>query len=78
MCYFQIISRKLYAVVISLIDGFIGVIPLSLLLTHFMGINGMWLAFPLLAFLMLSGIIVTNCCSFLFLLFILLRLSPLV
>jgi Na+-driven multidrug efflux pump len=58
--YFQVISKKLYATIISLLDGFAGLIPLMLILTHFMGINGIWISFPLLSALMLIGIMVTN------------------
>ncbi len=62
MYYFQIINRKLYASVISGIDGFAGLIPCVLILTPFFGINGLWMAFPLLAILMLIGIIILNLC----------------
>ena len=60
MYYYQIISRKVYAIVLGLIDGFVGLIPLSLILTPIMGINGVWLTFPLLSFLMLAGIVIIN------------------
>ena len=60
MYYFQIISRKVYAILLSVIDGFAGLIPLILIFTSFMGINGLWTAFPVLSFLMLVGILITN------------------
>lgn len=60
MYYFQIVSRKMYAVIISVIDGFAGIIPLALILTHFLGIAGIWLTFPMLSALLLAGILLTN------------------
>ena len=60
MYYFQIVSRKMYAVIISVIDGFAGIIPLALILTHFLGIIGIWLTFPVLSALLLAGILITN------------------
>jgi hypothetical protein len=60
MYYFQVVSRKVYAIVLGLIDGFVGIIPLSLILTSFMGVTGIWVAFPLLSFLMLIGIVIVN------------------
>ncbi|WP_026518706.1 MATE family efflux transporter [Butyrivibrio sp. MC2021] len=60
MYYFQIVSRKMYAVIISVIDGFAGIIPLALILTHFLGITGIWLTFPMLSALLLAGILLTN------------------
>lgn len=60
MYYFQVIQKKTYANVISLVDGFVGIIPVSLILTHFIGINGLWAAYPVLAVLLDAGIVVTN------------------
>ena len=60
MYYFQVIQRKTYANVISLIDGFIGIIPVSLLLVSMMGINGLWMAYPVVAVLLDIGIIAAN------------------
>lgn len=60
MYYFQIISKKAYAVIISIIDGFAGIIPLALILTSFMGIAGIWVSFALLSVLLLLGILITN------------------
>lgn len=42
MYYFQVISKKAYAIIISMIDGFAGIIPLALILTSFMGITGIY------------------------------------
>jgi hypothetical protein len=60
MYYFQIVSRRMYAIILSVIDGFAGLIPLILIFTSLMGINGLWTAFPVLSFLMLTGIVITN------------------
>ena len=60
MCLFPVNGRKGYAFIISLFDGFLGIIPLSLILTRFHGINGLWEAFALLPALMLAVILVIN------------------
>ena len=60
MYYFQVISRKAYAVIIGMIDGFAGIIPLALILSSFMGITGIWIAFPLLSVILLAGILIAN------------------
>ena len=60
MYYFQVSNRKMYATIISIIDGFAGIIPIALILTSFMGITGLWLTFPVLAILMLASIVVIN------------------
>ena len=60
MYYFQVVGRKVYAMILSAIDGFAGIIPISLLMTALFGINGLWMAYPLLAVLMLLGILVVN------------------
>lgn len=58
--YFQIIGRKWYANIVSAIDGFIGIIPVSLILGNFLGLDGLWLAFPAVALLLDIGIIIVN------------------
>ena len=60
MYYFQVSNRKVYAAVIGILDAFAGIIPLSLLLTRFWGINGLWASFPVLSILMLAGILLVN------------------
>lgn len=60
MCLFPVIGRRVYAFVISLFDGFLGIIPLSLILTGVHGINGLWEAFAILPALMLVVILVIN------------------
>ena len=58
--YFQASSRRKYAMLISMIDGFAGLIPLALLLTSLLGITGIWLSFPLMSLLTLAGIVICN------------------
>ena len=60
MYYFQVVDRKAYSSVISLMDGFAGVIPLALLFTHLWGITGLWITFPALSILMLAAILGVN------------------
>lgn len=60
MYYTQTIGRKVYAVIISLVDGVAGVPLVLLLLIPEIGITALWLAFPLTAALLFAGIIITN------------------
>ncbi|MCR4923753.1 MAG: hypothetical protein K5931_07060 [Lachnospiraceae bacterium] len=60
--YFQFMGRKLYASIISGVDGFAGLIPLVLILIPIYGINGLWMAFPILAILMIIVITILNFC----------------
>ena len=60
MYYFQISNRKVYALLISVTDGFAGIIPMAMLTTHFFGITGLWIAFPLVSAVMLVLIIGIN------------------
>lgn len=60
MFYYQVSSRKLYAMLISVVDGFAGFVPLALVLTGWMGINGLWTAFPVLSAVMLLFILLIN------------------
>jgi len=60
MYYFPIIKRSGYALTISIIDGFAGVIPLEYLLSRAFGINGIWLGFTATSVLLLLGIIAVN------------------
>lgn len=60
MYYFPVIGRRKYALLISLIDGCIGIVPLALLLTKIFGINGLWMAYALLSVLLLGGLLIIN------------------
>ncbi len=58
--YFPVIGRKTYAFVISIVDGFLGLIPLALILTKIHGINGLWEAYALLSVLLLGVVLTFN------------------
>ena len=60
MYYFPIIGRKTYAFIVSLTDGFLGLIPLALILTRVNGINGLWQAYALLSVLLLAAVLIIN------------------
>ena len=60
MYYYQVVQRKLYANIISLVDGFVGIIPVSLLMVGLIGIHGLWGAYPMVAILLDIGILVAN------------------
>ncbi|MBP5162261.1 MAG: hypothetical protein ILP16_04710 [Spirochaetales bacterium] len=60
MYYFQISNRKAYAFIISITDGFAGIIPMAMLMTHIFGITGLWIAFPLLSAVMIVIILGIN------------------
>ena len=60
MYYFPVIGRRTYAFLISLVDGFAGIVPLALLLTKLFGISGLWMAYALLSVLLLCGILMIN------------------
>lgn len=53
LVYLQVLGRKIYALFISLFDGFIGNILLALLLCHFLGLDGIWWTFPLTSLVLL-------------------------
>ena len=60
MKYLQIIGLKLYALLISVCDGFVIIIPLSLIMSHLTGIDGLWLSFPINAAIVFVGCLITN------------------
>lgn len=60
MYYLQILGEKTYAMAISLFDGFAGLVPLAWFLCQFMGLDGLWWAYPLNSVLLLSGILLWN------------------
>ena len=59
MRFFQVEGRKLYAFLISLMDGFL-VIPAGLILCKNMGVNGIFAAYPFTAFIALAVICAIN------------------
>jgi len=60
MYYLQILGEKIYAMAISLFDGFAGLVPLAWLLCHFMGLDGLWWAYPINSIMLLCGILLWN------------------
>ena len=60
MSYARISGRGGYAMLISLLDGFVLLLPAALLCADLFGMTGVWLSFPLTGFLILLGIIVYN------------------
>ena len=58
--YLQVIGRKIYAMLISLLDGVGLIIPLSLVMTSVFGINGLWWAFPVSGVFLLAFILIGN------------------
>jgi len=60
MYYLPIIKRSGYAMIISILDGFAGVIPLEYALSQIYGINGIWAGFTVTSILLLAGIVITN------------------
>ena len=60
MYYYQVVQRKVYANIISLIDGFVGIIPVSLVMVQMLGIKGLWIAYPLVSLLLDVGIMAAN------------------
>ena len=60
MYYLQVLGEKRYAMAVSLFDGFAGLVPMAWLLCRFMGLDGLWWAYPLNSILLLSGILLWN------------------
>lgn len=58
--YAQTVGRKNYAVALGIMEGFAGCITLTVVFTHFIGITGLWLAYPTSSMLILIGIILIN------------------
>ena len=60
MSYARISGRKGYAMMISLLDGFVLLIPVAILCTYLFGMNGIWLSFPVTCVMIFLGIIIYN------------------
>ena len=60
MGYARIIERKTYAMAISLLDGFVLLIPVALLCKELFGLNGIWASFPVNSALLLLGMVLYN------------------
>ena len=60
MKYLQVLKMTTYAMLISIFDGFAGIIPLSFVMCHLFGITGLWFSFGLNACIILTVVIFTN------------------
>ncbi len=60
MSYTRISGRKGYAMLISMLDGFVLLLPVALLCTSLFEMTGVWLSFPVTSFVILFGIIIYN------------------
>ncbi len=60
MTYAQIAGRKIYALVISIVEGFGGLIIISLLLCPIIGIDGLWWAFTLTEAILFIAMVLFN------------------
>lgn len=60
MKYLQVLGRIKYSMFISIFDGFAGIIPISAILCHFLGLNGLWISFPVCSLLLLILVLAAN------------------
>ena len=60
MYYLQILQQKFYAMIISLFDGFVGIVPLAWLLCNFMGLDGLWWTYLLNSAILFVGVLLWN------------------
>ena len=60
MIYSRLAGHRLYSVIVSLMDGFALLIPVAAVLSAILGLTGIWLSFPVTAFLLFFGIFVVN------------------
>ena len=60
MFYVQAIGKSIYASAISLVDGFVGIVPIALLLCNIVGISGLWWTFPVCSLVLALGILAIN------------------
>jgi len=60
MKYLQVLKRTTYAMLISIFDGFAGIIPISLVMCYLFGITGLWYSFGINSLIILLTVILTN------------------
>lgn len=60
MRYLQILQEHLYAMAISLFDGFVGTVPIAWLLCNLVELDGLWWAYPLNSIVLFTGILLYN------------------
>lgn len=60
MYYLQILQKKYYAMIISLFDGFVGIVPLAWIMCQLMGMDGLWWTYLLNSVMLFVGILFWN------------------
>lgn len=60
MFYVQAIGCSTYASFISLLDGFVAIMPIALILCPLIGLDGLWWAFPLYTIVLFLSIVIIN------------------
>ena len=58
--YLRVLGMAGYATLVSALDGFLGIIPVVLILTRFIGVEGIWWAYPVNSALVLAFILIRN------------------
>ena len=58
--YLKVIGLNRYSSILSALDSFADIIPVAWLLTSIKGINGLWIAFPLTASMLIVVILICN------------------
>ena len=58
--YLKVIGLSRYATVISALDGFAAIVPVAWLMTQWLGIDGLWIAYPLTSYALLLGMLLCN------------------
>ncbi len=60
MTYVTILGMVAYSSYISLFDGFVGIVGIGMVLSHLFGLTGLWLTYPVDAFLLFCSIVLIN------------------
>ena len=58
--YLKIIGFAAYATLISALDGFLGIIPIVLIMCRLIGVDGIWWAYPINAVLVMAFMLIYN------------------
>ena len=58
--YLRVLGMAGYATLVSALDGFLGIIPVIMIMTQFIGVEGIWWAYPVTCALVLVFIIIRN------------------
>ena len=60
MKYLQVLGKIKYSMFISIFDGFAGIIPISYLMCHLFGLDGLWISFPVCSCILLTIVLLWN------------------